>query len=177
MSTYFESKKQWRIEFLGFSVGVYKPLNEKLKEINSPRPYVNFSFSDLKYQTRRKTIWALHRARYGWAAPDTWSFDYYLADVIIGGLKHLRDNKTGIPSQLMYGKKINKDEHGMAIEAYTIEQAEARWDKIMDEIIEGFESHKQLLDGHKTIEEDDQLKKKFDHGMKLFAKYYGSFWD
>lgn len=176
MGTYFEDIKQWRVEFLGFSFGASRPITKKLDRQDKFRPYVNFSFSDLRYQTKRKTVWALHRARYGWAVPDTWSFDYYLADVIIGGLKHLKENKSGIPSNLLYGKKMEFGDEGPK-EKYTMEQAEKRWNKIIDQIVEGFEAHKEINDGYPSTADRKDLEKKFDKGMKLFAKYYGNFWD
>ena len=36
----------------------------------------------------------IHRAYYGWGKADTWDFDNYLANVIIGGLKHLKKYST-----------------------------------------------------------------------------------
>lgn len=39
-----------------------------------------------------------HRGRYGWAARDTWSLDYYLNRVLAGSLEHLADHTHGAPA-------------------------------------------------------------------------------
>lgn len=41
--------------------------------------------------------WFWQRGRRGWADCDTWSFDWYLAGVIAGGLEHLRTRTHGYP--------------------------------------------------------------------------------
>jgi len=40
------------------------------------------------------------RQQRGFSNEDTWSFDSYLASVIIGGVKHLKENLNGHPSDI-----------------------------------------------------------------------------
>jgi hypothetical protein len=67
----------------------------------------------------------IHRGLYGYAISDTWSTDYYLINVILPMLKILRETNHGYPGDL-----ANGDE----------------WDKLLDEMIIGFEAGKRVCD-------------------------------
>lgn len=65
-----------------------------------------FTWHEWRYQFKYRLAGMFHRAWYGWAAKDTWSFDGYLATVIAGGLHHLADNNCGCPGHFVekYGE-------------------------------------------------------------------------
>ena len=112
-----------------------------------------FDWHEIKYQFKRKTVWAFHRVRHGWAAPDTWSFDNYLAKIIAEGCRHLQKNTHSYPSNL----------------------TEKKWDAILEQIAEGFE----IYSGDEWWWGSDQKadKAKIDKAKKLFNKYFESLWD
>ena len=120
------------------------------------------------YQPRRFK-YAMQRMWRGYGDNDVWDFDSYLSEVIIGGVKELRKWKDGHPAHL-------KD-----VET---------WHKILDEIIDGFEAHKEMCSNDYFVEDSNgkydkqnskileaRMQKRFDKGMKLFHKYYFNLWD
>jgi len=86
----------------------------------------------------------------GWADEDTWDFDYYLAKVIINGLKHLKKYSNGIEPT----------------------------PEILDKIIEGFDCAILLVDepglDHQEKIFAEQIK---NEGFDLFKKYFNYIWD
>lgn len=96
----------------------------------------------------QNTFAFFQRGKRGYADKDIWDFDYYLAEVISGGLKILLENHTAYPGEL------------------TPEE----WDKILAEMIEGFENR--LVE-----EEKDFDKSKLDKALELFKKYFLCLWD
>ena len=86
-------------------------------------------FKNLRYSI--KTIkWFYQRGSRGWADCDWWNMSYYLASVIIPMLKEIKEKKHGVPCAL--------DEN--------FEEAEKKWDIIVDEMIEAFEAAKRIID-------------------------------
>jgi len=136
----------------------------------------------------------IQRGKRGWAVSDTWGFDYYLTDVILGGLKHLRKNKCGYPVTVY---KEGQDPNDIDDKA----NSEA-WDKILDSMIYSFEVADKILNGDPdwyyipssefTVEEYNKRKEqfksclyvmtleevqKYEDGWKNFQKYYFNLWD
>jgi hypothetical protein len=115
--------------------------------------------------------WFIQRGKRGYADCDVWDFDHYLTKVIPGALRQLKRISHGYPNDLTPEK----------------------WDKILEQIIEGFElAHKGVttLDDYTKNEKvykmfrkndiDSPTKaevKKVDRGFKLFQKYFGALWD
>ena len=99
------------------------------------------------------TIAFFQRGKRGFADKDVWGFDYYLAEVIAGGLKLLRENHGGHPLGL----------------------TDEKWNSILDEIIEGFEARNncESYEEFLSIEADKKLNK----SLELFAKYFQDLWD
>lgn len=127
----------------------------------------------------------IQRGRRGWSSRDTWSFCYYLADVISEGLKHLKKYNHGHPGDI----------------------TEEGWNKVLDHIIKTFETVKYIDDGiyyyipsEEFTEEKFQNNKEicathnqrwdgndkvmtleesieFEKGFDLFKKYFFSLWD
>ena len=134
--------------------------------------------------------WIKHcrqRAFRGWADCDVWGFDYYLTQVIVSGLQHLK-----------------RTHH-----TYCTDTPE-EWDEVLDIMIEGFKASDQIqtldfmddciighedktcdvsdgstfvmkdmpiFDMEKVRAEERILHEKFNKGMELFAKYYFGLWD
>ena len=83
----------------------------------------------------------LQRAKNGWSYRDTWGYSSYLAKVIVGGLKHLKKTKRGLPvTKFPDGKLIvydnNKD----------FKKAEDLWDSYMDAMIWTFEKAQDIAE-------------------------------
>jgi hypothetical protein len=90
------------------------------------------------------------RGKRGWADKDTWDFDYYLCEVISGGLKHLKElNHSSEPPLEIY-----------------------------DKIIAGFDCAKLLMD-EPGLDQKDRLYAETirNEGFDLFKKYFNYFWD
>jgi hypothetical protein len=113
--------------------------------------------TDLKWRVPN----ALQRMWRGWGNADTWSFDYYLAQVIRDGVKHLRANQHGIPSGIC--------------KTYTAEdQAIKEWDIVLDKIIIAFDlACRNIDDLDLTKEEEEKMKE----GMRLFTENFFNLWD
>ena len=83
-----------------------------------------------------------------------YSFCDYMTDLNLKLLKDLKKTKHGFPSQL----------------------TEKKWDKILGQMIEGFEAQVTSRDVF-TVKEYNKLDKKFKDGMKLYVEYYNNLWD
>jgi len=151
--------------------------------------------------------WLIHkyqRAKRGWSNRDTWGFDYFLATVIIGGLKHLKKTKHGIPNAFCNNRIDNSKKE--------FKKAEERWDKALDCMIKSFETsisisedhwfyqnsnkydlkqanywrkvHKKWLIEDRKLYTEGQLKvmtkkecKEYEKGWELFRIHFNSLWD
>lgn len=126
----------------------------------------------------RKIKWFIQRGIRGWADCDVWSFDSYLNKIIISGLKRLKENHQGCPSDLWDEYAVNQECH--------------KWYFIIDEMIQGFEAADTIVNGHCMYfseidngmmeyrldkEQLENLSKKYKRGMKLFSEYYLNLWD
>jgi len=124
------------------------------------------------------------RMKRGWANRDTWSFDVYLAEVIIGGLTHLKENLHGVPCD--FGSK-----DGMEIDL-------EGWKTTLDDIIWTFETSLKITErdwfygtakvrvrwgklykeaGIDTYIMTKEECVKYRNGWRLFQKYFFSLWD
>ena len=84
------------------------------------------NFLDFPHHFRRLK-WFYQRGRRGWADCDWWGMDYYLVGIILPMLKVLRAKTMSYPG----------DEEASTPEG---------WDNILDQMIEGFEAAKRVLD-------------------------------
>uniref|UniRef100_A0A6H2A2Q0 Uncharacterized protein n=1 Tax=viral metagenome TaxID=1070528 RepID=A0A6H2A2Q0_9ZZZZ len=129
--------------------------------------------------------WFVQRGKRGWADCDVWGMDYYLVKVIHPMLRRLR--------KIAHGHPCGLDTPG-------------EWDKILDEMIEGFEAAKRVCDddyldkvqpgwfdpkarlegNYKTIKKESILEcarlshadqKLFEQRMELFTKWFFNLWD
>ena len=117
----------------------------------------------------RDIKWFFQRGTKGYANSDVWVLcDYYL-DIFIGGLSHLKENLSGYPTNL----------------------TEEKWNEILQKMIDGFKRVKYIENDEwfeiEDIDEKDFMEswkkyekeknKVFKDTMKLFTKYFFSFWD
>lgn len=136
---------------------------------------------------RRHIKYFIQRGKRGFADCDIWNFSYYLSDVIAKGLQELKENGNGFPS-----------EENMT---------EGKWVDILNEMINTFETSKEIVDMntiylpserftkdeyHKQMKFVKKFNKKHDEnmvvltkekvrryerGFKLFIEYFHSLWD
>ena len=112
----------------------------------------------------RDTRAFIQRGKRGYADCDVWSFDYYLAKVIVGALTKLKKDKCGFPIEIskLYG-----------------DDAEKAWDNILTLIIDGFQG---VIDFHDSDdyyspEKFKEIEKRLQNSLELMKVYYFSLWD
>jgi len=132
--------------------------DKSLEELFKPSTrWENIKWFPIRLWTKIEYKWEdfiafFQRGKRGFADKDVWNFDYYLAGVILGGLKMLKKYQTGYPPKLSY-------------------QA---WDKILDEMIEGFEARLNCESYEEFL--SNEVDKKLNRSLQLFAQYFGSLW-
>ena len=95
------------------------------------------------------------------ADEDLWSLDHTLSELILPLLKRFKAMKRhAYPVTELVEIGVD-DEKAMA----------KKWESVLDEMIEGFESH---LSGD-DLDKESNLKVK--KGLQLFADYYQDLWD
>jgi len=97
------------------------------------------------------------RGLQGYCDDDLWGFSLYLSDILINGLTEFKDKEMGYPCK--------EDEDP--------EEAQKRWDEVLDEMIEGFKASRELSEEYP---EDPEKKRKFNRAMELFHEYFFSLW-
>lgn len=95
-------------------------------------------------------VFAYQRVTRGYADCDVWNLDRFLADIISRSVKTLKEKQCGHPAQL----------------------TEEKWNKVLEDIALGFS---QVSEG--CPDRDEDSKKLFDKGFKLFHKHFSSLWD
>jgi hypothetical protein len=97
----------------------------------------------------RNPIWGYQRIKRGYSEYDTYSFDTFLAPIIVGGAKRIKERALSHPAE------ITKEE----------------WNIILDKIILAFEKASWPQDIN--IREDPEWKE----GSELFIKWFFALWD
>lgn len=119
--------------------------------------------------------WAYQRVKYGYDDRANWDMAFHIANLSIKLLNNLKEDKSGLPIDMYSGFEFDY-EHG-----YTKEQdkiAKERWDKILIDMIIGFESSIKIMDDKYTDDKEfNKLEKKFNNGFNLFKKYFFNLWD
>lgn len=170
--------------------------------------YFNYSPWGSPRRIYNETKFILQRARRGWADSDTWSLDVYLDSWMPAALRHLKAHKHGVPSCMFEPEDLivggdwqgNPSDEGM-------ERAQARWDAIIDKMIEAFEASKRMsdslyeaelgdypmgrpsgvsVDAWEAVTENhsaairllsERDQRIFEEGIALFVTHYHSLWD
>jgi hypothetical protein len=141
----------------------------------------------LRY-VRDEIKYAHQRVFRGWDDRAVWHVGYYLSETLPGIIRQLKEVGHGFPvttyegaedypiSQMQLGS-IDKD--GNYIETEEDKKASDKWDKILDDIAEGFECYLKYDENfdYKTPREEDENYKKFQHALDLLKKYYEDLWD
>jgi hypothetical protein len=155
-------------------------------------------------QMYRDIRWFIQRGRRGWSDRDTWSLDHYLSSWMPEALRHLKETKQGVPSSMFKPEDCGEEGNPTDI---GLQQAQDRWNAIIDKMIAAFEAHRRIQDGMYEDElgeyplyrpagvsanawgkiKDDRFEateklrqidlKVFEEGMALFVLHYSSLWD
>ena len=102
---------------------------------------------DMKHRLWRVPIHWYQRARYGVSEEDTWSFAWYLSNVIPRGVRMLRERGIGHPN-------------GMTWE---------EWEEILQKIEVYLALHLE--------DNSDEYQAQVNEGLALFRTYYYDLWD
>lgn len=187
--------------------------NKLHKEWKNNHPILSF-FENFYYELRRKKDiprdtynkikWFIQRGKRGYADCDIWNFSGYLSNILVNGLKELKDQVHGHPIS------IDCSHHTVDIEGES--KGTKKWKKIIDKMIWTFEVTNKILerdwipvfDEKYRIELRDYVKRlnrrdkkplfddlpkrkyhlmtkremqKYNSGWKLFKDYYINLWD
>jgi len=102
---------------------------------------------------RIKRFW--QRGKYGYSDADTWHLSYYLATIIVAGVKAIRERALGFPNN-MHGEE---------------------WEEVLQQIEEGFSAALAIMDYYDIDGDSKLLQDKYEKGMQLFSKHFFSLWD
>jgi hypothetical protein len=93
----------------------------------------------------------------GYSDQDLWSFDAFLLDIMVRGLRDFKKNG-------LVGHPVDIDMD--------------KWERTIDNIADGLESGIKLMDGdYKYKNKAQRLQKEFENGMVLLKKHYFNLWD
>lgn len=110
------------------------------------------------------------RGIYGWSSRDAWDISACLNKIIPEMILHLKEKKQGVPSVFL--SPYNPTEEGLA-------EGERKFNKVLDEIVAGFEAQKRIQDRVWTRnmrEENLRDQHTFENGIGLLAAYYDCLW-
>jgi hypothetical protein len=93
---------------------------------------------------RRYTIHAYNRTKYGWSRMDAWFIAGHLIQILPPMLRYVKKFKHGVP-QSMFLKSDPVDEYGNYTDE-AMELASARFDKVIDKVIETFETASKIAE-------------------------------
>jgi len=126
----------------------------------------------------QKIKWFFQRGFRGYADCDVWDFDDYLTDVISNGLKHLKENQHGIPTSI-WTKYIKLDDLKTADRETKEIAADKEWKIILNQIIEGFDAARVLIDYSCELDEKErkEIEQIRQRGFDLFKEYFFNLWD
>ena len=132
----------------------------------NPFKYTKYTIGNAFRNLRAIPSWIedfIERGLKGYSKRDAWSLFTYIAMIIEGGLRELKENKHGYPCYCYLDDKI--------IAEYDC-NCEEKWDEILEEMIEGFS----------RVDDDEFMlsstgKQKFDHAMELFHEHFFGLWN
>lgn len=124
---------------------------------------------------KRQTRWAYQRVFRGWDDRAVWSMDYHLSKVIGEMVRELQDIKCGVPMGMFEGLPY-ENENNYSYSDESVKIAEERWDKILNDIAEGFEGYVKIDDLETYEEMERAYGKFFDETFELFKKHYRNLW-
>lgn len=122
--------------------------------------------------------YAWQRVYRGWDDTAMWGIDMYLSKMIPEMTRELKKWSQALPMQafegLPYEDEIN---YGYSEESMNI--ASERWNKVLEEIAEGFEIYYKSDSDIQYYKDEENLRKleKFEKAFDLFRKNFGSLGD
>lgn len=108
--------------------------------------------------------WFIQRGKRGYADCDVWGFDTYLAKIISGGCKQLKEIKHSCPTRIA-NQYPNQ----------SWEKALVQWDGILNKIDRAFTLLNLWEDSGRLP--TDEEKREIAKGWFFFKKYFGDLWD
>lgn len=120
------------------------------------RENVNFSLVTPEENDERAKKYKEQRMTRGFDDSETWNLDITIAKFLVPRLKAFKECKNGFPARL----------------------TEKKWNKILDEMIEGFELHctKDEWEFEQDINERNEKYAKVNKALKHFSKYFHDLW-
>ena len=120
------------------------------------RENVNFSIVKPEENDERAKKLKEQRMTRGFDDSETWNLDITIAKFIFPRLKAFKECNHGFPSSL----------------------TEKKWNKILDEMIEGFELYckKDEWEFEQDLNERNDKFAKVNKSLKLFSKYFYNLW-
>lgn len=124
-------------------------------------------FYEIKY--------AWQRVFRGWDDRAIWSIDYYLAELIPQLVLRLKEVTHGVPFAMF--EEDDWDEEEFSYKDGRMEIASKRWDKVLEEIADGFIYYKENIYDSFGLEEVEEVQEKLNKSMNLLKEHYMSLWD
>lgn len=122
---------------------------------------------NFRIYVKRPIQFFVQRRTRGWDDRDIWSLDYTFAKWVVPRLKRLKDEKHGVPCYFFpKSKDVWDDPDNKRFEA-----ARIRYNKMLDEMIEGFE----LMANDADIDEPE-VAEKVQRSLLLFKKHFHTLW-
>jgi len=125
---------------------------------------------------KRQIRWAWQRVFRGWDDRATWAVDYYFANILPQIIRKLKEEKHGIPVQMFDSDPYPVENEYLGYNDEDMVIAEEKWNKILDEIADGFENYK-TIDEVPLAEREKAYQDFFDGAFELFKKYFVNLWD
>lgn len=119
------------------------------------KPNINFSCVDDTDSPEQLEFYKKQRLERGFDDTETWNLDVTISKFIVPRLKRYKELNNGIPAQF---------------------KSKEEWDKILDEMIEGFELYedKWRINTDQNLTNLDEYKRK--RAVKLLGEYYFDLW-
>jgi len=137
---------------------------------------------------KNEVRFAWQRVLRGWDDKATWHVGYYLAETLPGIIRQLKEEGDGVPIRMYEGeeglpfseKQLGSiDKNGNYVETEEDKKALEKWNKILDEIADGFDAYIKFDESThwgKSPEEDENYVK-FQRALDLLKEYYEDLWD
>lgn len=134
----------------------------------------------------REIKYIYQRATRGWCTRDVWGFDRYLAEVIVGGLTHMKKHHCGLP--MAFCGEMKMRENGQWYHTTPDDEASKAWEDCLQEMIDGFGS-KEKIDELENPDfsdpvakaawhaEIERLQAKQTRALALLSEHFDSLWD
>lgn len=136
-----------------------KDIEDIMQDINDYKPTlwetIKWTLEDIlekPHDLYREIKYFIQRGRRGYSDRDMWDLGQYINHILLCGCTKYRKDMLGYPGFM----------------------TEARWTKILDEIIEGCNIYDNDVDGFVG---EPAKKVKIDRAFHLLARYYDNMWD